>query len=108
MSLRGRVIVVVALMLLISVSFYVTISWSSARSDLAAELSAARTGGLQTVRSAFEDLPRSGHPQRDLSQIVATFDGNRHVTAAVVDRLGHTQLVSRPAMPRNLAPTWFA
>jgi two-component system sensor histidine kinase UhpB len=108
MSLRGRVIVLVALMLLISVSFYVTISWSSARSDLAAELSAARTGGLQTVRSAFEDLPRSDHRQRDLRQLVATFDGNRHLTAEVVDRLGHTRLVSRPAMPRNVAPAWFA
>jgi two-component system sensor histidine kinase UhpB len=108
MSLRGRVIVVVALMLLISVSFYVTISWSTARSDLAAELSAARTGGLQTVRSAFEDLPRSDHPQRDLRQLVATFDGNRHVTATVVDRLGQVRLRSRPAMPTDMAPGWFA
>jgi two-component system, NarL family, sensor histidine kinase UhpB len=107
MSLRGRVIVLVALMLLISVSFYVAISWSSARSDLAAELSAARTGGLQTVRSAFEDLPRSDHPQRDLRQLVATFDGNRHVTAAVVDPLGRVRLSSRPAMPTDMAPGWF-
>jgi two-component system, NarL family, sensor histidine kinase UhpB len=108
MSLRGRVIALVALMLLISVSFYVAISWSSARSDLAAELSAARTGGLQTVRSAFEDLPRSDHPQRDLRQLVATFDGNRHVTATVVDRLGQVRLRSRPAMPTDMAPGWFA
>jgi two-component system sensor histidine kinase UhpB len=108
MSLRGRVIALVALMLLISVSFYVAISWSSARSDLAAELSAARTGGLQTVRSAFEDLPRSDHPQRDLRQLVGTFDGNRHVTATVVDRLGQVRLRSRPAMPTDMAPGWFA
>jgi two-component system sensor histidine kinase UhpB len=107
MSLRGRVIVLVALMLLISVSFYVAISWSSARSDLAAELSAARTGGLQTVRSAFEDLPRSDHQQRDVRQLVATFDGNRHLTAAVVDRLGRVRLTSRPVMPRKVAPAWF-
>jgi two-component system sensor histidine kinase UhpB len=98
----------VALMLLVSVSIYVAISWGGARSDLAAELGAARTGGLQTVRSAFEDLPRSDHPQRDLRQLVSTFDGNRHLTAAVVDRSGHARMTSRGAMPRKLAPAWFA
>ncbi len=107
-SLRGRVIALVALMLLISVSLYVAISWNSARSDLAAELGAARTGGLQTVRSAFEDLPRSDHPQRDLRQLVATFNGNRHLSAAVVDRLGRVRLVSRPSVPSEAAPGWFA
>src|ERR1041385_6975208 len=98
MSLRGRVIALVALVLLVSVSIYVAISWRSARSDLAAELSAARTGGLQTVRSAFEDLPRSDHPARDLRQLVGTFDGNRHVTAVVRDRSGRISIASKPAM----------
>jgi two-component system sensor histidine kinase UhpB len=108
MSLRGRVIALVALMLLVSVSIYVAMSWNSARSDLAAELSAARMGGLQTVRSAFEDLPRSDHPARDLRQLVETFNGNRHVTAAVFDQLGRARLVSVAAMPRRVAPSWFA
>jgi two-component system sensor histidine kinase UhpB len=108
MSLRGRVIGVVALMLMVSVSVYVAISWTNARTDLAAELSAARTGGLQTVRSAFEDLPRSVHPQRDLRQLVATFDGNRHLTAAVLDQAGRVQIASTAAMPREPAPSWFA
>jgi two-component system sensor histidine kinase UhpB len=98
----------VALMLLISVSIYVAISWSGARNDLAVELGAARTGGLQTVRSAFEDLPRSDHRERDLRQLVATFDGNRHLTAAVVDPLGRIRMRSEGAMPRHSAPAWFA
>jgi two-component system sensor histidine kinase UhpB len=100
--------VLVALMLLISVSIYVAISWNGARGDLAAELGAARTGGLQTVRSAFEDLPRSDHPQRDLRQLVATFNGNRHLTAAVVDPRGRVRIRSRSAMPGTPAPAWFA
>jgi two-component system sensor histidine kinase UhpB len=108
MSLRGRVIALVALMLLVSVSIYVVIAWAGARSDLDAELSAARTGGLQTVRSAFEDLPRSDHAARDLRQLVETFDGNRHVTAVVLDRFGRSRLVSKAAMPRKAAPSWFA
>jgi two-component system sensor histidine kinase UhpB len=108
MSLRGRVMTLVALMLLISVSIYVAIAWSGARSDLAAELGAARTGGLQTVRSAFEDLPRSDHRARDLRQLVATFDGNRHLTAAVVDPSGVVRMRSEGAMPHERAPDWFA
>lgn len=101
-------IALVGLMLFVSVSIYVLILWSSSRHDLAAELSAARTGGVQTVQSAFEDLPRSDHPQRDLRQLVATFNGNRHVTAAVLDQSGRVLLASSAAMPRRAAPHWFA
>lgn len=108
MSLRGRVIALVALMLVLSVSIYVAISWNGARSDLAAELSAARLGGLQTVRSAFEDLPQSDHSQRDLRQLVATFDGNRHLSATILDRSGHVRIASKVAMPQQSAPGWFA
>ncbi|HVI04846.1 MAG TPA: LapD/MoxY N-terminal periplasmic domain-containing protein, partial [Sphingomicrobium sp.] len=107
MSLRGRVIALVALMLLVSVSIYVGVSWWGARRDLAEELGAARIGGLQTVRSAFEDLPRSDHPQRDLRQLVATFDGSRHLTAAVADPAGHIRMTSNAAMPSKAAPAWF-
>lgn len=95
-------------MLLISVSVYVAISWRGAQKDLQAELAAARTGGLQTVRSAFEDLPRSDHVQRDLRQLIGTFDGNRHLTAALQDRIGRVQMISKPAQPRRPAPRWFA
>jgi two-component system sensor histidine kinase UhpB len=101
------VIALVALMLFVSVSIYVLILWSGARRDLAAELSAARLGGVQTVQSAFEDLPRSDHPQRDLRQLVGTFNGNRHVTAAVLDRSGRVWLASQAAMPQRSAPEWF-
>jgi two-component system sensor histidine kinase UhpB len=83
-------------------------SWRATRADLAAELAAARTGGLQTVQSAFEDLPRSDHPERDLRQLVATFDGNRHLTVSVLDPSGSVRLVSTAAVPRKRAPSWFA
>src|SRR5579872_4966899 len=108
MSLRERVIALVALMLLASVSIYVVISWSSARSDLAVELAAAKTGGLQTVQSAFEDLPRSGHSQRDLRQLVATFNGNRHLSARVQNPSGRILMASSAALPLKPAPGWFA
>lgn len=108
MSLRGRVIALVGLVLLIGVSIYVAVAWTGARQDLSAELDAARIGGVQTVRSAFEDLPRSDHAQRDLRQLVATFDGNRHLKASLLDRGGRVRIASAVARPTRPAPEWFA
>lgn len=98
----------VGLMLLVSVVIFVGMSWRNARNDLADELVAARLGGLQTVRSAFEDLPRSDHRERDLRQLVATFNGNRHLAASLVRSSGQAVVTSRVAMPRRAAPDWFA
>lgn len=107
MSLRGRVVALVTLTLLLSVSIYVVIASINARRDLEAELAAARTGGVQTAQSAFEDLPRSDHPERDLRQLVATFNGNRHLVAQVVDASGAIRLASKASMPKRPAPAWF-
>lgn len=107
MSLRGRVIGLIGLVLLIGITVYVMIAWSAARRELAEELGAAMKGGEQTVHSAFEDLPGSDHPHRDLRQLVATFDGDRHVEVAVRDRLQRVLIASRAAMPRVPAPRWF-
>jgi two-component system sensor histidine kinase UhpB len=107
MSLRGRVVALVTLTLLLSVSVYVAIASINARRDLQAELASARIGGVQTVQSAFEDLPRSDHPERDLRQLVATFNGNRHIVAEVADGSGASLLSSRASMPNRPAPPWF-
>ncbi|MEO8927548.1 MAG: HAMP domain-containing protein, partial [Caulobacteraceae bacterium] len=106
MSLRVRVVVAIALVLLLgSMAGLAAAGWQ-ARSALQEELAAALTGGRQTVASAFEDLPRSDHPARDLRQLVATFDGNRHLNAALVDTGGTARLASRPT-PATTAPAWF-
>lgn len=108
MSLRGRVIGLVGLVLVVSLSLYLVVAWGSARSDLAAELGAARTSGILTTRSSFELLPRSKDPEHDLRQLVATFDGNRHLRAVVLDRARHPLYASAVALPRDPAPRWFA
>lgn len=108
MSLRGRVIALVGLVLLVSVSIYIAIAWTGARQVLSAELDAAHNGGIQTARSAFEDLPHSAHAQRDLRQLVATFDGNRHLKASLLDRMGRVRVASDVALPTTPAPRWFA
>ncbi|QUD89153.1 sensor histidine kinase [Phenylobacterium montanum] len=81
MSLRLRVLMAIALVLILGAAVGSALATWDARRVLREELQAALMGGRQTVRSAFEDLPRSDHPERDLNQLVATFNGNRHVIA---------------------------
>lgn len=106
MSLRVRVVASIVFVLLLgSVAGLGMAGWQAKRA-LREELAAALVGGRQTVASAFEDLPRSDHPRRDLRQLVATFDGNRHLAAMLVDGAGRTVFSSRAAAAAP-APAWF-
>lgn len=107
MSLRLRIVSLVALVLLLSMLMGTLVAGLEARAALGAELNAGLTGAAQTVRSAFEDLPRSEHPERDLRQLTATFDGNRHVRAALVRADGSVALASETTKGLASAPTWF-
>ena len=106
MSLRIRVLAAIALVLLLGSVAGVGVAGWQAKQALREELAAALAGARQTVDSAFEDLPRSDHPARDLRQLVATFDGNRHLAATLVDSKG-TVLFSSRAAPALPAPDWF-
>ena len=106
MSLRIRVLTAIALVLLLGSVAGVGVAGWQAKQALRDELAAALAGARQTVNSAFEDLPRSDHPARDLRQLVATFDGNRHLAAMLVDSNGAVLCSSRAAPPLP-APDWF-
>ena len=107
MSLRAHVVVLIGAVLLISMLMGVTVAGYQVRHALAAELAAGLTGGRQTVDSAFEDLPSSVHPDRDLRQLIATFDGNRHVRAVLQAADGRSVWTSRPGPLGEQAPGWF-
>jgi two-component system sensor histidine kinase UhpB len=106
MSLRIRVVASIVFVLLLGSVVGLGVAGWQAKRALREELAAALVGGRQTVASAFEDLPRSDHPARDLRQLVATFDGNRHLAALLVDAAGHTVFASRAASA-SPAPVWF-
>lgn len=106
MSLRLRVVAAIALVLLLSAAVGASLAGWRARQALHEEFAAALTGGRQTVQSAYEDLPRSDHQDRDLRQLIATFDGNRHVVATLLDQTGRAIAVSR-ASPAAPSPAWF-
>lgn len=106
MSLRVRIVLAIAVVLFFGAVVGVGVAGWQAKEVLHEELSAALLGGRQTIASAFEDLPRSNHPERDLRQLIATFDGNRHLAASLADPTGQLQLASRSARA-SPAPAWF-
>ena len=107
MSLRARIVALIGVVLLVSVLLGALVAGLEARRTLREELTAALAGGAQTVRSAYEDLPRSDHPARDLRQLVGTFNGNRHLRARLVDRSGAVLAVSEAPSVLEPAPSWF-
>ena len=107
MSLRARIVAAIAAVLFVSAVIGAGLAGWRTQQSLHEELAAALTGGRQTVESAFEELPRSGHPGRDLGQLIRTFDGNRHLQARLAEADGRTVSVSR-MLPSEPAPAWFA
>jgi two-component system sensor histidine kinase UhpB len=77
------------------------------RIALAEELRSGLIGAEQTVRSAFEDLPQSDHPERDLRQLVSTFNGNRHVRAVLIASDGRRVAMSASSDAVRASPPWF-
>jgi two-component system sensor histidine kinase UhpB len=107
MALRARVIGLIGLVLLISMLMGAVCAGLETRAALAEELRSGLVGAEQTVRSAFEDLPRSDHPTRDLRQLVSTFNGNRHVRAVLIARDGRRVAASTSGDAAHPAPPWF-
>jgi two-component system sensor histidine kinase UhpB len=107
MPLRMRLIVLVALVLLMSLAAgSVLVGWRAANS-VRTELRAALDVGARTVRNGYDDLGGTRDGEGELRHLIATFNGNRHVRAALVDPRGEPIAVSRPLVPMEPAPGWF-
>ncbi|HEX4180001.1 MAG TPA: histidine kinase [Caulobacteraceae bacterium] len=107
MSLRARVVLSVTLVFLIGAGGGAGLAGWHARQSIDQELHAGLVGGRQTLDRAFEGLARSDHPTRDLAQMVATFDGDRHVRALLLSDQGRVVAASHPFASGRAAPAWF-
>lgn len=107
MPFRLRIVLLIGLVLLASMAAGGLVTGWQVRRALSEELGSALAGARQTAASAFEDLPQSDHPSRDLRQLVATFDGNRHVRASLVGTDGRVLWYSRNDESGHPPPRWF-
>lgn len=107
MPLRARLIVLVGLVLLASLGGgAMLVAWHAARS-VQIELRAALDVGAQSVRNAFDDMADSQDRAADLRHLIATFDGNRHVRATLLDDKDQLVAASRLLSPSQAIPRWF-
>jgi two-component system sensor histidine kinase UhpB len=107
MSLRFRVVLAIAVLLLSGAVVGTALAGWQAKQVLREELAAALAGGRQTIAGAFESLPRSDDAGRDLGRLVGAFDGDRHLEAQLLDRAGRVERASRP-LAAGPAPEGFA
>lgn len=106
MPLRTRLLALVGLMLLTSLAAAgVLITWHAA-GRVQTELRAALLVGASTVNNALEELTPDDRTT-ELRRLVATFNGNRHVQAMLLDASGAPVATSSLFIPAQKVPRWF-
>ena len=107
MPLRVRLIVLIGLVLLVSLAGgSVLVAWRAANS-VRTELRAALDVGTQTIRNGIDELAAPEDRAKGLRHLVATFNGNRHVRATLLDVRDQPVAVSSLFVPPHPAPRWF-
>jgi two-component system sensor histidine kinase UhpB len=107
MSLRFRLIGLVCLVLLISLALGAAIAYSNASRSVRTEMRAALLVGRQTVENTVERLQTARDPLRDLDDLVASFNGNRHLRVRLS---GEAAAFAAPATEKATlggVPEWF-
>jgi len=107
MKLRVRLIVLVAFVLLVSVLLGGMLAWWHAAQSARTEMQAALLSGEHRVRDAIEYLPEVADREGDLRRLIATFNGDRHVRAALVNADGQSVARSTLSTPLHPTPDWF-
>jgi hypothetical protein len=101
LSLRLRLIGLVAMVFVLSLAFGGTVACLNASRSVQAEMRAALAAARQTIATAAAALGRSDAPRRDLDQLIASFRGNRHLRVALDGETG-----ADPPPPAEV-PGWF-
>src|SRR5260370_33541009 len=106
-SLRFRLIGLVCVVLLISLALAAMTAYSNASRSVRTEMRAAFLVGRQTIESAIDRLQNARDPLRDLDDLVASFQGNRHLR---VRHAGETPAFAAPSIEKSKfgrPPAWF-
>jgi two-component system sensor histidine kinase UhpB len=107
MSLRFRLIALVCLALVVSLALGGATAWINASRSVRTEMRSALQVARQTVEHAIERLQETADPSYALSELVASFEGNRHLRVRFI---GEAQSVASPVVenpPFGVLPNWF-
>ena len=107
MPLRVRVIALIGSVLLVSLACgTMLVTWRAA-SSVRTELRAALDVGTKTIHNGISELAGSNDRANELRRLVATFNGNRHVQATLLDTHGQPVTSSHLLEPDQPVPGWF-
>jgi two-component system sensor histidine kinase UhpB len=101
MSLRIRLVLWLGCVLAVTLALGCALAGWHARASVRAEMQAALATGRQTVANSLVE------GAREMPQVVATFDGNRHVRAIFADGQGVVVAESVLQRPMRPIPVWF-
>jgi two-component system, NarL family, sensor histidine kinase UhpB len=107
MSLRFRLIALVCLALVISLALGGATAWINASRSVRTEMRSALQVARQTIESAIEPLQQAPDPSYTLGELVASFEGNRHLRVRFI---GEAHSVASPVVespPFGVVPNWF-
>jgi two-component system, NarL family, sensor histidine kinase UhpB len=107
MPLRLRLIGSIGLVLLVTLACGSALLGWHAVNSVKTELRAALGVGERTVRNGLAELPHDRDSDFALRELIATFDGNRHVRAMLVDERDASLATSKRFDSGQTAPDWF-
>jgi two-component system sensor histidine kinase UhpB len=107
MSLRFRLICLIAIILIASLAVEGTIVYSNASRSVRTEMNSALRVGQQIVKSALAQLPDSTDRRRDLEALVAAFKGNRHLRVSLTGGGAVNVEPSFEGSHFGIVPSWF-
>lgn len=107
MTLRLRLLLLIALGLLASLAVAGTFAFWHTVQKAQTELQAALTVGSVVARNAVDDISQAADPQQRLNELIAGFDGDRHLQAILIDAVGNVLATSKLQPPDDPMPDWI-
>ncbi|MGH6836381.1 MAG: ATP-binding protein [Methylocella sp.] len=107
MSLRFRLICLIAIVLIASLAVEGAIVSFNASRSVRTEMNSALQVGQQIVKSALAQLPESTDRRRDLEALVVAFKGNRHLRVSLTGGGAATVEPSLEGSHFGAVPPWF-
>jgi two-component system sensor histidine kinase UhpB len=107
MTLRARLIVLVGSVLVVSLLLGGMLACWHAAQSARTEMQAALLSGEHRVRDSIAHLTEVADREGDLKRLIATFNGDRHVRAMLVNSAAQSVASSTLSTPLHPTPDWF-
>ena len=107
MSIQGRLILSLTLVLLASLAMGSVLTYNHVIGKVRTEMQAALAVGIHAASNAVDDPEETLQPTRRLRLVVADFDGDRHLQATLRGNDGILIAQSELRPPEDPAPNWF-